>query len=678
MSLFPDAPVIELLTSLPQLARLGNAHARLQAAVAELAAHGFEGIQLVMFGRRLSRLSVRHGTLPFWFEPELASRSRRALREWLSGTVDRHGIAEVAAADLATLADYGRPPGTAEGGLYLVPLTLEERLLGILSFSDRTKLDEAGAKALKTWSDVLATLFANDVRISNYEELEHLMRLLRREHDIAGVLNVVVESLANEYGATCEAWRRDRSSWLQMAVCPLGRRIDGVDLSALVTGEESVLGLGNAVGVPLVVEERLWGALVLDERFLDGEHWHFLRNVARHSELALENAMVFERHRQFAQESAALSEAGRTLLGYTRVEPLATAIARLAVELGEAEHAALYLENGVDDFYCAGNFPRNIYRPFDVGHDELRALLQDQTSLVERPDHVLLLPFGDRSTATERNALRGCLAIARPAESAMISQETVRLLEAFATLGTLALRNARLYEESTEANRALGESNAFKDDLLAMFTHDFKGPLTVISGYGELVLEKLNGEERESVAIILAQVGRLATLADDALALARAQAAGFALERTPGALVAFIRELLTLSFGTESDRLRFMPRVEEIWLTFDPHAMRHVFENIVGNALKYSKGEVTIEILRERNEASVVVRDRGIGIPPDELVHVFGRFARASNARRQGISGSGVGLYIANRIVEEHGGAIFVSSCEGEGSTFEVRLPLAN
>jgi signal transduction histidine kinase len=139
-----------------------------------------------------------------------------------------------------------------------------------------------------------------------------------------------------------------------------------------------------------------------------------------------------------------------------------------------------------------------------------------------------------------------------------------------------------------------------------------------------------------------------------------------------------MRELLSVSFGTAAERIAFNPRVDEIWLNFDPHAMRHVFENIVGNALKYSEETVTIEVLRDRNEAAVIVRDRGIGIPADELVLVFGRFARASNARRQGISGSGVGLYIAHRIVEEHGGGIFVSSCEGEGSTFEVRLPLTN
>ena len=658
------------------MARLSGLIARLEGATDELQGRGFHGVQIVAFGRRLERQNVCRGRLPFSFEAELASIGRRRLFERLDACKSEHGIIHLAADELSMLTDFGVRHYEVSGGVHLLPLHTDGRAFGCIVLDDHLSFDAAQAATLRTWSEILVSYISNDVRIRHYEELEHLMRSLRLEHDLAGVLHVVVEALAHEYGATCEVWRRERTRWIQMDVSPSGHRIQGVDLAPLTTGEEGVVTLGRAVGVPIVVEERLWGAIVLDETALTGERYNFMRNVARHSELALENALAFERHRQFAAESAALSDAGRTLLGYTRIEPLSSAISRLAVELGEAEHAALYIEDSEGVFQCSGSFPRLGSRPCNVGDEELRSAIDDRTSLIERADRLLLLPLGDRSGATEHGAMRGCLAIRRAQESPVITHETIRLLEAFATLGTLALRNARLFEEATEANRALAESNAFKDDLLAMFTHDFKGPLTVISGYGELVLDKLVGEERESVAIILGQVRRLATLADDALVLARAQATGFALDRTTGELVAFVQSLLAISFGTVSDRLVFEPRVDEIWLNFDHAALHHVLDNIIGNALKYSEKDVRIEVLRERNEAAVIVRDRGIGIPADELVHVFGRFARASNARRRGISGSGVGLYIANRLVEEHGGAIFVSSCEGEGSTFEVRVPL--
>jgi signal transduction histidine kinase len=95
------------------------------------------------------------------------------------------------------------------------------------------------------------------------------------------------------------------------------------------------------------------------------------------------------------------------------------------------------------------------------------------------------------------------------------------------------------------------------------------------------------------------------------------------------------------------------------------------------NALKYSLDEIEVRLSRGEDSATIAVTDRGIGIPQAELGAVFARFGRASNARRKGISGSGVGLYVSRKIVEVHGGSIAVQSKEGEGSTFTVTLPLA-
>jgi signal transduction histidine kinase len=102
-----------------------------------------------------------------------------------------------------------------------------------------------------------------------------------------------------------------------------------------------------------------------------------------------------------------------------------------------------------------------------------------------------------------------------------------------------------------------------------------------------------------------------------------------------------------------------------------------VLDNLLMNALKYSQDEVLVRVTRSEGNATIAITDRGIGIPPAELGTVFSRFGRASNARRKGISGSGVGLYVSRKIVEVHGGSIAVQSAEGEGSTFTVTLPLA-
>jgi signal transduction histidine kinase len=103
--------------------------------------------------------------------------------------------------------------------------------------------------------------------------------------------------------------------------------------------------------------------------------------------------------------------------------------------------------------------------------------------------------------------------------------------------------------------------------------------------------------------------------------------------------------------------------------------LRHVVDNVVGNALKYSLGPITIVVERAGAEVRVRVEDRGIGIPSAERAFIFARFGRGTNARSRGISGSGVGLYIAKKIVDVHGGRLDVESVENEGSAFTLVLP---
>ncbi len=373
-----------------------------------------------------------------------------------------------------------------------------------------------------------------------------------------------------------------------------------------------------------------------------------------------------------AQEQAALYEASRMLLGLTRLEPLAQAVARFAVDFVAADDAALFL--ATDDNFARLGSSQNADVTTVIEIADLQRARDTGLSYCHADGHALVVPLPEQYD--RRQARFAALVVSRLFQREAFAAEHVRKLEAFAALCTIALRNVRLYEEASEANLALSEINAFKDDLLAMFTHDFKGPLTVISGYGELVLEKLAGDERENLGIILSQVKRLATLADDALALARLQAAGFVLQLESGELVGFVTDLLRSSFGTQSQRIQSVANRPSIPLVFDPIALRHVFENLLGNALKYSTGLVTLDLDVDGHDALVTIRDVGIGIPADELPHIFGRFARASNARRRGVSGSGVGLYLAKRLVEQHHGSISVSSIEGEGSTFEIRLPL--
>ena len=168
---------------------------------------------------------------------------------------------------------------------------------------------------------------------------------------------------------------------------------------------------------------------------------------------------------------------------------------------------------------------------------------------------------------------------------------------------------------------------------------------------------------------------RLASLATDTLALSRLEQNELALTLGEVDLVALVRDVVRVFSVTRPIDLRVSGA--PLAVNGDAARLRQVVENIVGNAIKYSPGGEPVEVgLRPRQGGvELTVRDRGIGIPEKERSKLFGRFARASNARALGIGGTGFGLYLARSIVELHGGAIEVDSIEGQGSTFRVFVP---
>jgi signal transduction histidine kinase len=239
----------------------------------------------------------------------------------------------------------------------------------------------------------------------------------------------------------------------------------------------------------------------------------------------------------------------------------------------------------------------------------------------------------------------------------------------------LSLATAIGFERVQQLARALAESSAFKDDLMAMLAHDFKGPLTVILGYCELLLEMLDGEGRSEIETIFSQTQRLVRLSEDAVTLAQTQAAGFSLNRVMLDLREFV-ESSVKAHDRGAQRIRLDVPNEPILISLDTQRFSHVLDNLLMNALKYSGDAVVVRVSSDDREATIKILDRGIGIPTKELSTVFTRFGRATNARRKGIAGSGVGLYVARKIVEVHRGSITVESVEDAGSTFTITLPL--
>ena len=211
-------------------------------------------------------------------------------------------------------------------------------------------------------------------------------------------------------------------------------------------------------------------------------------------------------------------------------------------------------------------------------------------------------------------------------------------------------------------------------------SHELRAPMTIIQANLDFVAQRpdLPASEREdALREASREVHRLTRLIGDLLALARADA-GVELRFAP---VEFDRVVLdALSDArrlTRGQQLR-VDAIEPVAVQGDVDRLRQLMLILLDNAIKYTPppGSVTLTLRRDGTQVAVVVRDQGVGIPPDDLPHVFDRFYRADPARSRDPGGSGLGLPIARWIAEQHGGEVTLTSQLGGGTTATVRLPL--
>lgn len=255
-----------------------------------------------------------------------------------------------------------------------------------------------------------------------------------------------------------------------------------------------------------------------------------------------------------------------------------------------------------------------------------------------------------------------------------------------AQLQEAAARERRRAEEATlqardvaeNANRELREMIRLKDDIVSIVAHDFRSPLTVIQGYGEVLQGRVEDPRvREMVDVIVGQARHLASLAEDTMAMSRIETGAMPLDRRPLSLVTLAHEVA--SVRTRAGAVVRVDAPSEVSVVGDAPRLRQVLENLMDNALKYSPAgsPVDVAIRREAEGAHLSVTDRGAGIAPEDVPRLFQRFSRLAAARRSATPGTGLGLYICRSVVEAHGGRIWVESEPSRGSTFHVSLPAA-
>jgi len=213
-----------------------------------------------------------------------------------------------------------------------------------------------------------------------------------------------------------------------------------------------------------------------------------------------------------------------------------------------------------------------------------------------------------------------------------------------------------------------------QQEFLAVTTHELRSPVTGIKGNAQLMKRREAYSERAVTAIIvLAQ--QLERRIDDLLLASQIQADHLVLDLEEIDLAATVRDAVDL-LGTGGLVTRIETPAAALVVYADQLRLSQVITNLLTNATKYSPdgAEVTVRVTCDEKEARVSVADRGVGIPPEALTHLFERFYRV-RATAGSVQGLGLGLYISQRIVEAHDGRIVVSSEPGHGSTFTVSLP---
>ncbi len=252
--------------------------------------------------------------------------------------------------------------------------------------------------------------------------------------------------------------------------------------------------------------------------------------------------------------------------------------------------------------------------------------------------------------------------------------------------------NSRLKKEVSGATRELRSSNkkliemdATKDEFVSMASHQLRTPLTSVKGYISMVLEgdagKISDQQRQLLEEAFASSERMVHLIGDFLNVSRLQTGKFVVERHEVNLVKVIEQEIEgiRQIAASHDinlKYTYAPRVPMLYL--DEGKIRQVVMNFIDNAVYYSSGgtTVTIHLAVEDGEVVVRVTDKGIGVPKEEQSHLFTRFFRAENARKQRPDGTGIGLYLAKKIIDGHKGKVVFESTLGKGSTFGFRLPI--
>ena len=481
--------------------------------------------------------------------------------------------------------------------------------------------------------------------------------------------------------------------------------------------EDPIAKFGGArtlLVVPLLKEDELLGAMGIyrqEVRPFTDKQIELVQNFAAQAVIAIENVRLLNELRARTDDLArsvgelqALGDVSQAVNSTLDLETVLTTIVGRAVELSRTDAGAIYVfDEARQEFRLRATY--GMSEEMIVAITDRRIGTADAhigpATTQRKPIQVADIQNEPPSPVNDINLREGYRAIliipllrpdnivgalvVRRKSPGEFPQSTIDLLETFADQSVVAIQNARLFSEIEEKGKQLAVASQHKSQFLANMSHELRTPLNAILGYTELILDGIYGETPEKAQAVLKRVesnGRhLLGLINDVLDLSKIEAGQLTLTLTDYSMKDVLYNVFSAVEPLANDKkLGFkveaqpdMPQGHG-----DERRLTQVVLNLVGNAIKFSDaGAVIIKASSTNGSFTVAVQDNGPGISKADQGKIFEEFQQADNSATKKKGGTGLGLSISRRIVEMHGGKLWVESEIGKGSVFSFTLPVS-